>query len=264
MVAIEILSTLQQVQFFAFFKSGLLIIAGFLLARLSSNAASKFISRYAAAQQVVLIQKIVYFAILILFLVAGLQQLGFKLSVLLGSAGIATAAIAIASQTSISNIISGLFLIMEKSFKIGDKIQMGNTIGVITSIDLLSVKILTANNTLIRIPNETLIKSEITNITRFESRRLDLSIKIPIEVALNEMKALLLEIAQSNALSLKTPLPSVNIQKIEADGVDVQLSVWVDQKHYENLLDSLYEQIIIAFKGKPEYNRSLCARSSVG
>jgi small-conductance mechanosensitive channel len=242
------LTILQQANVFSFLKMGALLLAGFYLARLSSNAFYKIISRYVASSQAILLRKLIYFTVFILFVIAALQELGFKLSVLLGSAGIVTAAIAIASQTSISNIISGLFLIMERSFKIGDKIKIGTTTGVITSIDLLSVKILTSTNTLIRIPNEFLIKSEITNVTRFDSRRLDLEIKVAAEQDLDKVKNILLAIAKHNAISLSTPLPSVSIKAIDGGDVTLQFSIWANQKNYDDLSNSLYHSILMAFK----------------
>jgi small-conductance mechanosensitive channel len=236
------------IEAFSIVKSLILIIAGLLAARYTTKAAAKLGNRYTTTDQTALIQKAVYFLILSLFIIAALQQLGFRLSVLLGSAGILTAALAFASQTSISNIISGIFLIMEKSFKIGDRIIVGSTTGTVVSIDLLSVKILTSNNTLIRIPNETLIKSEITNVTKFDTRRLDLSFKVSAYEDLSLVKKLLIEIAKNNKLALKNPLPTLNILKIDSTGTMLQLSVWVKQNYYDELSDSLYEEILASFK----------------
>lgn len=244
----SIIASLQGAQFFSIVKTLILLIAGFVLARLASQAAPKLVSRYATSQQSMILKKSIYFIILGLFIIAALQQLGFKISVLLGSAGVLTVAAAIASQTSISNMVSGIFLIMEKSFQIGDKIKVGNTTGVVSSIDLLSVKILTAQNTLIRVPNETLIKSEITNITRFESRRLDLNFKVSSEENITNIKKLLLDIVTQHSLVEKTPLPTVSITEIDSTGVYLQLSMYVNQKSYDQVADDLYEEILIALQ----------------
>lgn len=238
----------MHIELVSIVKAIILIIAGLFIANFASKTAVKFGNKYTSASQAALIHKAVYFIVLTLFIIAGLQQLGFKLSVLLGSAGILTAALAFASQTSISNIISGIFLIMEKSFKIGDRIKIGNTSGTVSSIDLLSVKILTANNTLIRIPNETLIKSEITNVTKFENRRLDLTFKISVYDDLSQVKMLLLEAAKKNKLALPSPSPSIAITKIDNNLIWLQLSVWVEQNQYDALSDSLQEGIIVTSK----------------
>jgi small-conductance mechanosensitive channel len=239
----NILTELTNIGGLQFLKSILLIWVGFLLAKFCSNTSRKLIARYATSQQTMLLQKTIYFIILVLFFVTALQQLGFKLSILLGSAGIATAAIAIAAQTSFSNVISGIFLILEKSFQVGDRIKIGDTTGTVTSIDLLSVKVITANNTLIRIPNENIIKSEITNITHFENRRLDISLTVSHKEDIKAVKKILLQIAKQHSLSLKTPKPEISIQDFSGIGVNLHLSVWTAQKNYEVLKDGLLEKI---------------------
>lgn len=240
----QFIAHLQQAELFSLIKSVILALLGFYLAKLISNKSAAFISRYASSQQTMILQKSIYFLVLTLFLVTALQQLGFKLSVLLGSAGIATAAVAVASQSSISNIISGLFLILEKSFQIGDKIKVGSTLGIISSIDLLSVKVITPNNTLIRIPNETMLKNEITNLTRFESRRQDLQFTVSSKEKLAPVKSLLMQAALNNEYSLKVPSPTVVIKQIGNGHINLQLSIWVNQENYDVLHDLIFQQVI--------------------
>ncbi len=237
----------KNIEVISILKTIILLVIGYIFARGATRYSKKIINRYCSSQQAMIINKVIYFTILTLFSVAAFDQLGFKTSVLIGSAGILTAALAFASQTSISNIISGVFLIMEKSFQVGDKIKIGGTIGWISSIDLLSVKILTPVNTLVRIPNEALIKSEITNLTRFESRRLDLIFKIKFEEDIQRTKGILLEIATKNKFSLKTPLPTVFIKEIDDGEIALQLTVWVHYKEYDDLVDSIYQEVQTAF-----------------
>lgn len=124
-----------------------LCFIGFVLARIISNTFIRTVgSRFNAHQRLVWRRGIFYF-IFLLFIMTSLKEAGFKLSVFLGAAGILTVALGFASQTSASNLISGLFLIGEGSFEVGDTIQItlirGNTIeGEVISIDLLSVKLL--------------------------------------------------------------------------------------------------------------------------
>ena len=83
------------------------------------------------------------------------------------AAGLLTVALGFAAQTSASNLISGLFLLGERPFVVGDVIRLASGItGEVVGIDLLSVKIRTFDNLLVRVPNETLLKSELTNLTR--------------------------------------------------------------------------------------------------
>ncbi len=111
------------------------------------------------------------------------KKAGFKLSVFLGAAGILTVALGFASQTSASNLISGLFLISEGSFEVGDTIQItlirGNTIeGEVISIDLLSVKLLTLDNVYIRLPNEQLIRAPVHNLSKISNTAYSITLAI--------------------------------------------------------------------------------------
>lgn len=238
----------SQYEFLSIIKALILFIAGLFLAKLASKTLGRVSTKYVSSQQSMIVEKAIYFIILGLFFIAALQQLNFKLGALLASAGIVTAAVAFASQTSISNIISGLFLILEKSFRIGDRISVGKITGAVTSIDLLSVKVLTPDNTLVRVPNETLIKSKIINLTRFETRRLNLFLKISSKENIKEVKETLIKAAKDNPLCEKVPFPSVAIKKIESSEITLKLSVWVDQHNYDEVCDSLYEQIIALFQ----------------
>jgi small-conductance mechanosensitive channel len=87
-------------------------------------------------------------------------------------------AIGFASQTSASNLISRLFLMIERPFSIADVIRVGNTTGEFISIDLLSVKLRNVDSFFVRIPNETMIKNEVTRLTKFPVRPADLKVGI--------------------------------------------------------------------------------------
>ena len=120
----------------------ILAFIGFVIARLVSNAFIRTIGNGFNAHQRLLWRRGIFYFIFLLFIMTSLREAGFKLSVFLGAAGILTVALGFASQTSATNLISGLFLIGEGSFEVGDTIQItlirGQTIeGQVISIDLL-------------------------------------------------------------------------------------------------------------------------------
>src|SRR5208283_1440362 len=149
-------------------------------------------------QRQMVVRKIISYSGFVLVLMAVLAELGVKLTALLGAAGIVGIAVGFASQTSVSNIISGLFLISEKPFAIGDVIKIGGTTGIIQSIDLLSIKIRTFDNMFVRIPNEKILTSEVTNITRFPIRRMDITLQVSYDEDLDRVRTVLNEIAVAN------------------------------------------------------------------
>ncbi|MFN3711375.1 MAG: mechanosensitive ion channel family protein [Alishewanella aestuarii] len=225
----------------------LLLSVGFLLARTASRAAEKLISKNFSRHHAVLFRRIIYWLVLALFAASALHQLGFSLGVLLGAAGVLSVAIGFASQTSASNLISGLFLIGEQPFQIGDVIKVGNTTGEVLSIDLLSVKLRTFDNLFVRIPNESLIKSEVTNLTRFPIRRFDLLLGVAYKEDIAKVRKVLFEVADQNPLSLDEPAPAFLFVGFGDSALNIQFSVWSTTENFRALRNSLQEEIKVAF-----------------
>ncbi|MCT8127220.1 mechanosensitive ion channel family protein [Alishewanella sp. BS5-314] len=225
----------------------LLLSVGFLLARTASRAAEKLISKNFSRHHAVLFRRIIYWLVLALFAASALHQLGFSLGVLLGAAGVLSVAIGFASQTSASNLISGLFLIGEQPFQIGDVIKVGNTTGEVLSIDLLSVKLRTFDNLFVRIPNESLIKSEVTNLTRFPIRRFDLLLGVAYKEDIAKVRKVLFDVADQNPLSLDEPAPAFLFMGFGDSALNIQFSVWSTTENFRALRNSLQEEIKVAF-----------------
>ena len=220
---------------FALSRALLLLVVGFFLARLISRLLFRSVGKRLDEQRAYLLRRASYYLLLALFVVAALHELGFNLGILLGAAGVLSVAVGFASQTSASNIISGLFLIAERPFAIGDAIRIGNTTGQVLAIDLLSVKLRTYDNLFVRIPNETLIKAEIKNLSRFPIRRIDLFIGVGYSTDLSHARKVLVEAAHRHPLSLEEPPPLFQVKGFGSSSLDLQFSVWVRREAYTQL-----------------------------
>jgi small-conductance mechanosensitive channel len=205
----------------------LLILLGVLLGRLGALALGRMLSRSGHLAFARLGAKAVAWGGGLVGLAMALERIGLDLSVLLGAAGVFTVAIGFASQTSASNLISGLFLMLEHSVEVGDNIRVGTVEGEVLSIDLLSLKLRTWDNRLIRVPNETLVKSEIVNLSRFPIRRLDLELRLPLDAPLGPLCARLAAVAEDDPRVLQEPPPQVFVRGLVEAWADVQVSVWV-------------------------------------
>ena len=236
-----------QLHFGILLRAALLIIAGGIIGALLSAGLNKALSKRLRPHQVTLIGRITFYVVFILFLISAVQELGFRVSTLLGATGILTIAIGIASQTSLSNAISSIFIIGEKSFGIGDTIQINDIQGDILSMDFLSVKIRTSNNTMVRIPNEMLIKSTVTNLSYFPFRRVDLIIRIALIEDIEPVKKILLELAQHNPLCLDDPKPYVGIDSFADSAIHIQFYLWAIRNNYTELKSSIQVDIKNAF-----------------
>lgn len=165
------------------------------------------------------------------------------LSALLGAAGIAGIALGFAAQTSIANFISGFFLISEKMFAVGDVLNVGGTAGVVLSIDALSIKLRTFDNQLLRIPNETLIKANLLNVTRFPARRLNITILITYDSDITKAKAAILDTAAKNRDILMNPEPFFFVKGFAESGIELILGVWIAKEDWVNANNSIHVDI---------------------
>ncbi|KPJ89613.1 MAG: hypothetical protein AMS17_01130 [Spirochaetes bacterium DG_61] len=224
-------------------KVVIILACGFLLLKVLNFSLGKITKRRFSQQSSMLIRKAVFYTGLFVIIVTVLRQLGFNLTALLGAAGVAGIAIGFASQTSISNIISGLFLISEKPFSIGDIIRVGDLTGIILSIDLLSLKLRTFDNLYVRIPNEHLIKSQVINITRFPIRRLDIRVSVAYREDIAQVRNILLDISAHNSYCLDNPEPLFVIESFDDSGIRLLLGAWFSKTDYLALKNSLMLEI---------------------
>lgn len=207
----------------------LILLTGLLAAGFVSRALSKVARKHFAVHQAMLIKRFTYYLIIALTIVTSLNEAGINLSVVIGAAGVASVAIGFASQTSMSNLISGVFMIIEKPFMIGDVIKVNATSGEVISMGLLSTLLKTGDNVMVRIPNENLMKSEIANVTRFETRKFDILVGVDYTADLIEVKRLLIQAAKSLDILIKDPAPVVLFEKFGDSSIDLVISCWSRQ-----------------------------------
>ncbi|MDD2332314.1 MAG: mechanosensitive ion channel family protein [Candidatus Cloacimonetes bacterium] len=210
----------------------LILLIGIPVVKLIRKITVKLMRDKLSAQAEQLIQRTVYYLGMLILFVSVLNEFGFKLSALLGAAGVFGLAIGFASQTSVSNIISGIFLISEKPFVIGDVVQIGGNIGTVESIDLLSIKLKTADNRFVRVPNETMIKSDVINITRYPQRRVNITVSVAYKEDLRKVRSILEDIVLNEPLALKDPAPVINIDEFASSSINFLFGVWTNSADF--------------------------------
>lgn len=220
-----------------------LMALGFILAQKVSAVVERAMSKRYSRHHALLTRRLLFYGLLILFAVSALQQLGFKMTALLGAAGVFTVALSFASQTAASNLVSGIFLIFERPFKVGDLIEVKGMKGTVESIDLLSTKINAPDNMLIRIPNETLMKSEITNLSCSKIRRVPITIGVAYNTNIEHAKSVLLSLANANEAVLEKPQPQVVLDNFAESSIDMKLMVWAKTSNAANVRNQLHEAI---------------------
>jgi small-conductance mechanosensitive channel len=242
-----------------------LFVVGYFIAQAISSAVVRIAESKMTTHGQFLLKRTMFYTLLVLFALSALKHIGIDLTILLGAAGIFTVAIGFASQTSASNLISGLFLMIERPFSIGDVIKVNDILGEVISIDLLSVKLRTFDNLFVRIPNESMIKSAVTTMTKFPIRRADLKLGIAYKEDIEKVRDVLLKIAEKNVICLEEPAPLFILTGFGSSSVDIQFSVWSKRENFLALKNEMYQNIKKTFDEQgieiPFPHVSLCSGS---
>ncbi len=229
------------------FRIGIILIVGIIIITILSAIIKKLLPIKFSQQRKMLINRFVrYTAIIILFLII-ISELEINLTAIFGAAGVIGIVIGVASQTSIGNIVSGFFIVSEKSFELGDIIRIGDKTGTVYSIDLLSIKIKTFDNLLLRIPNQTVISSEVINVTKFPIRRLDIDLSVAYKEDLQRVLDVVKNIVKRNPFCLDEPEPLVIFKDFGDSGINILLGVWFEKANFLKVKNSLFIEIKSTF-----------------
>jgi small-conductance mechanosensitive channel len=228
-------------------RVGLWLFVGLPVIRTISRFVQRWVTENSHAQRGLVIGKLIWYIGLAGVLVTVMNELGFSLAPLLGAAGILGIALGFASQTSVSNVISGLFLMGEQPFVVGDIVEVGTTKGFVLSIDMMSVKLRTFDNRFVRIPNETIVKSEVVNLTRFPVRRADIRVGVAYKEDLGRVRDVLMRLARDHPLCLMEPEPRLLFEGYGDSSLNYLFAVWATRENWLDFTTSMQEAIKAAF-----------------
>jgi small-conductance mechanosensitive channel len=203
------------------------------------------------AQTLTLVEKIIRYAFIVVAVMYVFKMFGININAVLGAAGIAGVAIGFAAQTSVSNIISGFFLLSEKTIKTGDFIEVENTRGSVDSINLLSIKLKTPENQMVRVPNETIIKSNLINYSMFPLRRYSLRVQVAYETDLEASLAVLSSVpALCGDVIAREPPPAVYVDSFDDSGITLVLNAWFKRENLFAAKSALFTVTKKTFESK--------------
>ena len=246
-----LLHILQTIHWKQLFFALAILLVGYLLAKKTSQLVELAVKKRFSKHQRLLLGRIVFYALFLLFVISSLQEIGFNLTLLLGTAGLFTVGLSFASQTAASNLISGIFLLFERPFKVGDIIAIKDSKGTVEAMDWLSTKIKTGDNRLIRIPNESLIKTEIVNLSVYSNKRDEIVLNIAAGQDIAAIKSLLQSLCSENSNILPKPESKVLLSQLK-DGGDMEFKVLYWTK---NDLAGLKDELLTAIMKALEANK---------
>jgi small-conductance mechanosensitive channel len=224
-------------------RAAMMLALTLVVATLLGRWVRRLIALRGDVQRAAFVSRLVVGAVLCLGFAAALEEMGFKLNVVLGAAGVLTVAVGFAAQTTLSNLISGFFLFGERPFRVGDLIEVDGLLGEVLSVDMMATALRTPDNRFVRIPNELVLKTKVTNHTRFPLRRLEIGVPLGHREDFTHIRTLLLEVADRNPNCLAEPAPSVFINTFSENSVQVMLWLWVRTDQLQTLKASITLEI---------------------
>lgn len=212
----------------------------FVIYKLLLRAIKKIPAEKTTPQRTAILKRTVKYLFYTVTVIYVLSLFGIKLSAIWGAAGIAGVAIGFAAQTSVSNLISGLFVITEGALKIGDTIIVDGVTGVVDAINLISVRIHTYDNQMVRIPNSTIINTNLTNNSYHKIRRLTLQVSVSYDT---DMEQALQALSKAPALCptvISDPAPAVWFDGFGSSGLTMTVAVWFESSDFLQTKNDLH------------------------
>ncbi len=187
--------------------------------------------------------------------IMALSQLNIEIMPFIGAAGVAGIALGFAAKDTLSNLIAGVLLIVDRPFHVGDRIELWSaptgtsTWGDVVEIGLRATKIRNTDNLIFVIPNNEIMRRDIVNYTASGD---DIRLRIPIGIAYDadqaKAKAIIQDVALQNEGVMSEPEPRVILRKFGESSVDLELRVWIaDARRRRDIGDEITERVKIEF-----------------
>lgn len=234
------------------------IVAGWLVIRLV-NGSIRWYGHHIAQKTetkideefVPIVDRIVKLVVFILVLMSILSHFQVDIKGLVAVLGVGSLAIALAAQDTLANMIAGFILMLDRPFRVGDRIALpdGRRVDV-HEIGLRSTKFLTFDHTLIIIPNAEISKMTINNISYpGPSLRVRVDVGVAYGSDIDKVKALLVEAAAGQPGILIDPAPNANLVKMGESSIDFTLFAHVDEYQDEwKAGNEIRERVLKIFK----------------
>ncbi len=203
----------------------LIIVAGYAVGRWVGRFVDRWLGRLGLEPPVqLLIVRLARLAVLALFFVMALQNLGVDLLPLIAGLGVVGAGIALAMQGVLGNLAAGLVIIFTRPFRVGEYVSMVGVEGEVREIDLFSTRLGHPDQSVVVVPNRKIVGEILHNYGQV--RQLDLSVTIARAADIERALALVNEVVAGNPRVLKEPAPVVGVAALGERAIGIAIKPW--------------------------------------
>lgn len=228
-------------------SAGLILLVGILAIKLVRKVLKKWMEKKVNISFHVFIDSCVKIVLWIFVFLCVAGALGLDTSSFITALGSAGLAIGLALQSSLSNLASGIVILIAKNYAVGDFIEVEGVSGTVKKIDLMFTTMDTPDNKEISIPNSKLTADIVINYTKNDIRRVDLTYSISYDSSIEQAKNILAELCAKNALAFQDPAPAIAVSAHGDRAVMIDVKIWCKKEDYWDVTFAMNEQVKMAF-----------------
>ncbi len=228
----------------------LIIGISIIVAKIAGMYLKKSLSDRVRKDEMIKIIRITQAVIILIGIFISLPSFRVDFGELLLIGGAAGIIIGFASQRLATNIGSGLILIFERPIQIGDSVKIGDTAGTVDDIRILSTTIKTYEGIYVRIPNEVVFNSEITNYIANVARRFEYRIGIRYTDNAEHAIGIISALLASHPLVLKNPSPEIYVDELGDNAVIISVRIWAPSHEWWSVRTELLQKIRAALEAE--------------
>lgn len=180
-------------------------------------------------------ETVIKFCIFGIGVLTALGATGIKTAALLGSLDVAGLTLGFALRDTLSNIISGILIFIDRPITINDLIEIDNNYGRVEKITLRTTRIVTVDGKMLAVPNAVIMNKTVTSYTNYPHLRLDIAVTENIDRA----RTILLSLVRQDPDCLDKPKPEVVVTTLNDYNVVLELRVWIEneRQHIQKRLE---------------------------
>lgn len=225
----------------------LIFIIGKMIAKALGNVATKAMTRYQIDETLTrFIGSGIYFALLLVVIMAALSQLGIQTTSFLAILGTAGLAIGLALKDTLSNVGAAVVILIFRPFKVGDFVEAGGAMGTVDSISLFTTTISPVDNRTIIVPNSAITAGNIVNFSNKPVRRVDHVVGIGYDDDIKKAKDVMYDVIAKDSRTLEDPAPLVAVTDLGDSSVNFTVRAWVNSADYWDAYFAIIEEIKLA------------------
>lgn len=222
-----------------------ILIVGMIAAKWLSKRAERYMNRSERFDETLtpLLAKTVRIVVIVVTVLAVLNQFGVETASLIAVLGTIGLAIGLALQGTLSNIASGIMLLLLRPFNIGDVVDIGNTSGVVDEIGLFVTEMHTFDNVAITMPNSKVWGNEIKNYSQNDIRRVDMEYGIAYDDDVDKAMRIVQEVLNADDRVLSEPEPLIAVSNLGDSAVSLRVRPWTQTENVWPLRYDLTKRI---------------------